>query len=54
MRRPNFTQCGQTYMADPALIARYSYTGNVLNIPISPSTQITYEGCRVLCGTGNE
>jgi hypothetical protein len=54
MHTPNFTQCGQTYMSDPALIAIYSYTGDVINIPINPLTQITYQGCRALCGSGNK
>jgi hypothetical protein len=54
MRNRNFTQCGQTYMSDPSLIARYNYSSHVLNIPANPLTQITYEGCTALCGSGNE
>ncbi|KAH7074571.1 hypothetical protein BKA63DRAFT_316279 [Paraphoma chrysanthemicola] len=54
MPNPNFTQCGQTYMSDPLLIARYNYSDRVRNIPANPLTQITYEGCTTLCGSGNE
>ncbi|KAH5054512.1 hypothetical protein HBI37_235460 [Parastagonospora nodorum] len=53
MRRPNFTHCGQTYMSNPSLISRYNYTGSVLKIPSNPLTQITYEGCKAVCGSGN-
>lgn len=50
----NFTECGNTYMSDPSLIERYNYSGRVRLIPPNPLTQITYEGCKALCGTGNE
>jgi hypothetical protein len=54
MRHPNFTQCGQIYMSDDSLIARYNYSGRVVNIPANPRTQITYAGCRAVCGSGSE
>ena len=47
----NFTACGQRYMTSPNLIARWNYTGPTRLIPNNPETQITYEGCKVLCGT---
>jgi hypothetical protein len=53
MPAPNFTQCGLTYMSSPSLIARYNYSGRVRNIPANPLTQITYEGCTALCGSGS-
>ncbi|KAL5121718.1 hypothetical protein ACEQ8H_000405 [Pleosporales sp. CAS-2024a] len=53
MGRPNFTQCGEEYMSNPELISRYNYSGNILNIPANPLTQITYEGCKAVCGSGN-
>jgi hypothetical protein len=54
MPQPNFTQCGRLYMSDESLIARYNYTGRVVNIPSNPHTQITCAGCTALCGSGNE
>lgn len=53
MRKPDFTQCGQLYMSSPDLISRYNYSGRVLRIPTNPRTQITNEGCKALCGSGN-
>jgi hypothetical protein len=54
MPQPNFTQCGQSYMSNESLIARYNYSGLVVNIPANPHTQITSAGCTALCGSGNE
>lgn len=54
MPSANFAQCGQRYMNDPALIARWNYTGPVLLIDPNPNTQITLEGCFALCGRGND
>jgi hypothetical protein len=53
MPTPNFTQCGLRYMSSPSLIARYNYSGRVRNIPANPLTQITYDGCTALCGSGS-
>lgn len=53
MRKPNLTHCGQEYMSNPDLISRYIYTGRVLNISPNPLTQITYKGCKAVCGSGN-
>jgi hypothetical protein len=50
----NFTECGLRYLDDPALIAKWNYTGPTKLIKPNPSTQITYEGCKALCGTGND
>jgi hypothetical protein len=41
-------------MNDPALIARYNYSGPVRLIEPNPKSQITYEGCKALCGDGND
>jgi hypothetical protein len=41
-------------MNDPALIAWWNYSGHVKIIPPNPRSQITYEGCVALCGTGND
>jgi hypothetical protein len=54
MQHPNFTRCGQIYTSDDSLIARYNYSGWVVNIPANPRTQITYTGCRAVCGSGSE
>lgn len=54
MGRSNFTECGNRYMSDPELIARYNYSGPVKLIRPNPLTQTNYEGCVALCGHGNE
>jgi hypothetical protein len=54
MSLTNFTQCGQLYMSNDTLIARYNYSGEVVNVPANPRTQITYAGCTALCGSGSE
>ena len=54
MKTVNFTECGQRYTSSPALIAKYNYTGHTLLIPANPLTQITNEGCKTVCGRGNE
>jgi hypothetical protein len=54
MGGPNFTECGNTFLNDPELIARYNYSGPVRLIPSNPLTQISYEGCVAVCGHGNE
>jgi hypothetical protein len=48
----NFTECGNRYMTSPSLVSRYNYSGPVRLIPSNPNTQITYQGCLALCGTG--
>ncbi|QDS77203.1 hypothetical protein FKW77_002639 [Venturia effusa] len=50
----NFTQCAEQYLGNPSLIARWNYTGPVRLVQPNPSTQITYAGCKALCGTGND
>lgn len=50
----NFTACAHTYTSTPSLIQLYAYTGRVRHLPASPSTQITYAGCKALCGSGTE
>ncbi len=50
----NFTACGLEYLDNPALITKYNYTGPTRLIEANPLTQITYEGCRELCGTGDD
>jgi hypothetical protein len=54
VKSANFTACGLRYMNDPALIAQYNYSGPVKLIQPNPYTQITYEGCKALCGDGND
>lgn len=54
MRDTNFTECSRKYLNDPAAIAQYNYSGTVRLITPNPSTQISYEGCKALCGTGND
>ncbi|KAF1933565.1 uncharacterized protein M421DRAFT_200180 [Didymella exigua CBS 183.55] len=52
--RPNFTDCGIRYMSNPALIARYNYSGRVRLVEANRSEQVTYDGCVAICGPGNE
>lgn len=47
----NFGECGARYMKSPELIAHWNYTGPTRLIANTPDTQITYEGCKALCGT---
>src|SRR4051812_1186871 len=54
VKSANFTECGNRYLNDPALIAQYNYSGPVKLIPANPFTQITYEGCIALCGHGSD
>ncbi|KAF2670560.1 hypothetical protein BT63DRAFT_470237 [Microthyrium microscopicum] len=53
MRTTNFEECGQRYMNDPDLIAKWNYTGPTRLIPSDPKTQITTAGCKAVCGHGN-
>ncbi|RDI87983.1 hypothetical protein Vi05172_g1914 [Venturia inaequalis] len=50
----NFTQCAAEYLGNTSLIAKWNYTGPVRLVQPDPSTQITYTGCKALCGTGND
>ncbi|KAE9993010.1 hypothetical protein EG327_006979 [Venturia inaequalis] len=50
----NFTQCAAEYLGNASLIAKWNYTGPVRLVQPDPSTQITYAGCKALCGTGND
>jgi hypothetical protein len=54
MKSANFEECGARYLNDTSLIERWNYTGPVRLIPANPRTQITYAGCKALCGTGND
>jgi hypothetical protein len=53
-KNANFTECGLRYLNDPSLIARWNYTGPTKLIKPDPRSQITYEGCKALCGEGND
>jgi hypothetical protein len=50
----NFTECAATFIGNTTLISQYGYTGPVRNIEKNLQSQITWEGCRELCGKGNE
>lgn len=50
----NFTQCAAEYLGNTSLIAQWNYTGPVRLVQPNSSTQITYAGCKALCGTGND
>lgn len=56
--RPNFTQCGQDFLANAqGKYSQYLYHGKVQGILASDGVRpdlITLHGCEVLCGTGNE
>lgn len=50
----NFTACAQLFSSDPVLQAKWAYDGPVQGITRNRSTQITLEGCKAVCGTGND
>ncbi|KAL1633856.1 hypothetical protein SLS56_002737 [Neofusicoccum ribis] len=51
MRQPNFEQCGKDYMANATAQALYGWRGPVIGIAPNNQSQITTEGCKILCGT---
>ena len=50
----NFTACAATYINNTALISKWGYDGPVIGIPKNPQSQTTYEGCKAVCGSGND
>ncbi|KAF1984168.1 hypothetical protein K402DRAFT_359520 [Aulographum hederae CBS 113979] len=50
----NFTDCALRYINNETAIALYNYSGPVTGIPANISTQIRLDGCRAICGTGND
>ncbi|QDS72237.1 hypothetical protein FKW77_005677 [Venturia effusa] len=48
----NFTSCAALYIDTWPLYQNYSWTGQVLGIRPNRTQQITYQGCKDLCGTG--
>ncbi|KAF4547788.1 Hypothetical protein D9617_36g063260 [Elsinoe fawcettii] len=54
MVRTNFTQCHADFTTgwneNNATILQWAYNGVPVGIPANNKTQITYEGCRALCG----
>lgn len=51
----NFTTCANTYIDTWPLYQNYSWTGgHVLGIQPNQTQQVSYEGCRALCGSGND
>lgn len=53
MPAPNFTQCAVDFLTNKTNIERYAYHGPVRGIVANSSTQITYDGCLALCGSGS-
>lgn len=51
---PNFTQCIASYLGNQTAIDLYGYHGPTQIVANDPTTQITYQGCLALCGTGPE
>ena len=54
--RPNFTECGANFTSSNSSWPQYVYNGSVPGV-FSHNERpklITYEGCRVLCGTGSQ
>jgi hypothetical protein len=51
----NLTQCRLDY-SNPSAddIARYGWSGPVKYIPRNATTQISFDGCQALCGTGSQ
>jgi hypothetical protein len=55
MSTPNFTQCAIDFENSGDLYANYVYTGPIHGILRGVNLSlITVQGCRDLCGTGNE
>lgn len=53
--RTNFTLCEeQNIPLSAENIALYGYSGPLINIPRNNLTQITLQGCKVLCGNGTD
>lgn len=48
----NFTECAAKVRADPSAYTQWHWNGSVQGIQKNNLTQITYEGCRNICGTG--
>ncbi|TLD32599.1 hypothetical protein E2P81_ATG05575 [Venturia nashicola] len=50
----DFAVCRETYLGTWPQYRNYSWSGPVRNIQPNPRQQISYEGCKALCGTGND
>jgi hypothetical protein len=48
----NFTECAAKLLADPSAYSQWHWNGPVRGIPKNNLTQISYEGCKNICGTG--
>lgn len=53
--RTNLTQCRLNYI-DPSAddIAKYGWAGPIKYIPRNRTTQISFDGCETLCGSGSQ
>ena len=51
--RTDFDACAARPLT-PEQLLQYGYTGPLINIPRNHSSQITLEGCKVLCGNGTD
>lgn len=54
MRQPNFVQCGKDFMGNATAQVLYGWKGDVIGISPNRTSQISTEGCRVLCGTDSD
>ncbi|EKG16653.1 hypothetical protein MPH_06107 [Macrophomina phaseolina MS6] len=54
MRHPDFTQCGKDFMSNATAQALYGWKGSVIGIAQNRTSQISTEGCRILCGTHSD
>ena len=54
--RTNFDQCAQTFLNSNGTYSRFAYNGSVRGIwtQNTHTKLITLQGCRELCGTGND
>ena len=50
--RTNFTECGIHYLDNRELSWVYGYNGSTRGIHHNFSSQVTYRGCKDLCGSG--
>lgn len=51
--KTNFTECASRLLANPSAYTQWRWNGTIRLIEKNETTQISYEGCRTVCGTGN-
>lgn len=54
MVRTNFTRCAIDYIGNQSLADQWAWTGPVYGITVNRTSQISVQGCRAVCGGGND